>query len=78
MLVPRRPNSQLKPCNCDCDIPHVDIVATELIAEGAAVIVSEGATVAVEGFSFSLMAVVDVRRALGGQDIVSSAFGQAI
>ena len=50
MFVPQRPNAQLRPCNCDCDIPHIDIVATELIAEGAAVIVDEGSSTAVEGF----------------------------
>ena len=50
VLVPQKPNALLQPCNCSCDIPHVDIVATELIAEGAAVIVSDGASTNVEGF----------------------------
>ena len=50
MLTPQKPNALLRPCDCNCDIPHVDIVATELIAEGAAVIVDDGAPADVEGF----------------------------
>ena len=50
MLAPQKPNALLRPCDCSCDIPHVDIVATELIAEGAAVIVSDGTPADVEGF----------------------------
>ena len=50
VLVPQKPNALLRPCNCSCDIPHVDIVSTELIAEGAEVIVSDGTSTDVEGF----------------------------
>ena len=41
VLVPQKPNALLRPCNCNCDIPHVDIVATELIAEGAEVVLGD-------------------------------------
>ena len=78
MFVPQRPNAQLQPCNCSCDISHVDIVATKLIAEGAAIIVNEGSTAAVEGFLLQFDGSCRREEALEVQGIVSFAFGQAI
>ena len=50
VLVPQKPNALLRACNCSCDIPHVDIIATELIAEGAEVVGSDCASTNVDGF----------------------------